>query len=512
MLLVYVFMHQLEYNLAEVKRNIRKMEKMFKELKKRVIRLLQEMSISADDVVYELTELPASDVPEHESLFKEHLPELQKYKENRPLFSYLNCYWNYLSPQLLYHLVGEFLNGTNAEDEMQLYDKSLIEFRVQTLLKLFCETEQEHVESPEGFSKIVVKFERDISKDPTLQNVEEFRLKYAKRHKLRNFALMLNTKVAFGSFIVTFLVPNSVVERLKKDVPNELFGEFDITIFEIAETLVFCNIISLIQYPAHSEETTETAAISHSSETAAVPHSAETMALPQSMETTTVLHPPETTDSSSITTVPHSSETTVVPDSSSITTVLHSSETTVVPDSSGITTVPLSSETTVVLDSSGITTVPHSSKTTVVPNTSETTTLFHSAETTAVPYSPETTVVPHSMETTAVAPSMETTPVPHSKETTVVPHSMETTAVSETITVPHSSETITVPHSTEVQHSRTTTLSHSAETTAAPHSKETTAIAHSMETTAVPHSKETTVVTSLSPPSDGMSTYLTNYR
>ena len=232
-------MHQLEYNLAEVKRNIRKMEKMFKELKKRVIRLLQEMSISADDVVYELTELPASDVPEHESLFKEHLPELQKYKENRPLFSYLNCYWNYLSPQLLYHLVGEFLNGTNAEDEMQLYDKSLIEFRVQTLLKLFCETEQEHVESPEGFSKIVVKFERDISKDPTLQNVEEFRLKYAKRHKLRNFALMLNTKVAFGSFIVTFLVPNSVVERLKKDVPNELFGEFDITIFEIAETLVF---------------------------------------------------------------------------------------------------------------------------------------------------------------------------------------------------------------------------------------------------------------------------------
>ena len=66
------FMHQLEYNLAEVKRNIRKMEKMFKELKKRVIRLLQQMSISADDVVYELTELPASDVPEHESLFKGH--------------------------------------------------------------------------------------------------------------------------------------------------------------------------------------------------------------------------------------------------------------------------------------------------------------------------------------------------------------------------------------------------------------------------------------------------------
>jgi hypothetical protein len=289
-----------EYNLAEMKRNIRKMEKMFKELKKRVIRLLQEMSIRADDVVYELTELPASDVPEHESLFKEHLPELQKYKENRPLFSYLNCYWNYLSPQLLYHLVGEFLSGTNAEDEMQSYDESLIEFRVRTLLKLFCETEQEHVEPPEGFSKIVAKFERDISKDPTLQNVEEFRLKFAKRHKLRNFALMLNTKVTFGSFIVTFLVPNSVVERLKKDVPNELFGEFDITIFEIAGTPVFCNAIS---------QSSETTAVPHSSETPMVPHSSETTMAPHSSETPMVPHSSETPM------VPHSPETTLVPHS-----------------------------------------------------------------------------------------------------------------------------------------------------------------------------------------------------
>jgi hypothetical protein len=289
-----------KYNLAEMKRNIRKMEKMFKELKKRVIRLLQEMSIRADDVVYELTELPASDVPEHESLFKEHLPELQKYKENRPLFSYLNCYWNYLSPQLLYHLVGEFLSGTNAEDEMQSYDESLIEFRVRTLLKLFCETEQEHVEPPEGFSKIVAKFERDISKDPTLQNVEEFRLKFAKRHKLRNFALMLNTKVTFGSFIVTFLVPNSVVERLKKDVPNELFGEFDITIFEIAGTPVFCNAIS---------QSSETTAVPHSSETPMVPHSSETTMAPHSSETPMVPHSSETPM------VPHSPETTLVPHS-----------------------------------------------------------------------------------------------------------------------------------------------------------------------------------------------------
>ena len=427
-----------------MKRNIRKMEKMFKELKKRVIRLLQEMSIRADDVVYELTELPASDVPEHESLFKEHLPELQKYKENRPLFSYLNCYWNYLSPQLLYHLVGELLSGTNAEDEMQSYDESLIEFRVRTLLKLFCETEQEHVEPPEGFSKIVAKFERDISKDPTLQNVEEFRLKFAKRHKLRNFALMLNTKVTFGSFIVTFLVPNSVVERLKKDVPNELFGEFDITIFEIAGTPVFCNAIS---------QSSETTAVPHSSETPMVPHSSETTMAPHSSETPMV---------------PHSSETPMVP---------HSPETTLVPHSTDTAVVP----------HSGTTTLSHSKVTTAV---------HHCMETSAVPHSMETAAVPHSMETSAAPHSMETTAVPYSKETTAVPHSKESTAD------PHSKETTAVPHSKE-----TTVVPHSKETTAVPHSKETTVVPHSKETTAVPHSKETTAVTSSAPPSDGMSTY-----
>ena len=370
-----------------MKRNIRKMEKMFKELKKRVIRLLQEMSIRADDVVYELTELPASDVPEHESLFKEHLPELQKYKENRPLFSYLNCYWNYLSPQLLYHVVGEFLSGTNAKDEMQSYDKSLIEFRVRTLLKLFCDTEQEHVEPPEGFSKIVTKFERDISKDTTLQNVEEFRLKFAKRHKLRNFALMLNTKVTFGSFIVTFLVPNSVVERLKKDVPNELFGEFDITIFEIAGTPVFCK------------------AISQSSETTMAPHSSETPMVPHSPVTTLV---------------PHSTETTLVP---------HSTDTAVVPHS-GTTTLSHSEETTVAPHSMETTAVHHCMETTAVPHSMETSAAPHSKETTAVPYSKETTAVPHSKETTADPHSKETTAVPHSKETTAAPHSEETTAVT----------------------------------------------------------------------------------
>ena len=215
---------------------------MFEELQDRVIDYLKSKSVDVGRIVFKLTQLSASEKPQHESYLKENLEELEKCKEPIQLVSRLNLYWNYLSPQLLHHIVGKFLPKTDVEKEMVSYNEYLRQFRCCTLLRLFCQIEEQDIEPPEGFSHIVTKFSKPISDKTTLQDVENFRVQLACHYKLRDFALMLKPKVKAGSFLVTYFVPNSVLERLKTDIPKkDLFEEFGITQLDINGHCVYCD-------------------------------------------------------------------------------------------------------------------------------------------------------------------------------------------------------------------------------------------------------------------------------
>ena len=110
-------------------------------------------------------------------------------------------------------------------------------------LQLFCQIEEEDIKLPEGFSKIVAKFQKHISEKTTLEDVEKFRLRLARHYRLRDFALMLKPKIRPGSFIVSFFAPNSVLERLKVDVPKkETFEDFGITRMDVDEHCVYCDV------------------------------------------------------------------------------------------------------------------------------------------------------------------------------------------------------------------------------------------------------------------------------
>ena len=78
-----------------------------------------------------------------------------------------------------------------------------------------------------------VHFKNDVSKKTTLQDVERFRMRYARHYKLRNFALMLVTKVKIGSFIVSFVKPGLYVRLLGQNVPKDILQEFSVTKLEI---------------------------------------------------------------------------------------------------------------------------------------------------------------------------------------------------------------------------------------------------------------------------------------
>ena len=216
---------------------------MFHKLKRMVLTLLQVNAIKVEVIVHNLTELPASQMSQHEPYFEKNLDKLEKCTEHIPLFSRLNLHWNYLSPQLLFHLVREFLADTDAKKEMISYDAHLSQFRCCTHLQLFCQIEEEDIEPPEGFSKIVAKFEKHISEKTTLEDVEKFRLRLARHYRLCDFALVLKPKIRPGSFIVSFFVPSSVLERLKVDVPKkDIFEDFGITRMDVDEYCVYCDV------------------------------------------------------------------------------------------------------------------------------------------------------------------------------------------------------------------------------------------------------------------------------
>ena len=66
-----------------------------------------------------------------------------------------------------------------------------------------------------------------------MQDVERFRMRYARHYKLRDFALMLVTKVKIGSFIVSFVIPGLYVKLLRQNIPKDILQEFSVKKFEI---------------------------------------------------------------------------------------------------------------------------------------------------------------------------------------------------------------------------------------------------------------------------------------
>ena len=237
--------HYAGYSTLEISEHIRTMEESFQGLKKSVIAELSRLCIAVRDVVGKLTELPVSEQREHQYFLLQHLSELERSVEHRSVFARLDFHWNYLSPQLLYHLIHVFLFRTDVEQQRKLYDSKLERFRTMTLLSRFCQIENEYMSPPINFSFIVVKFKEKVPvpDDITLQHVEKFRLTFAKCHRLRDFALMLFTEVRVNSYIVSFLVPSSVVEMLQCNVPQQVLIRFGVTGLNVAGECVFGDLV-----------------------------------------------------------------------------------------------------------------------------------------------------------------------------------------------------------------------------------------------------------------------------
>ena len=119
---------------------------------------------------------------------------------------------------------------------METYKSDLGQFRKKTPLTLFCLAQRrKRVRLSPYFQEVVAEF--DWLNDVTLEVVEQFRQEYASHYGLHEFAMMV-AQVCPGSFIVTWFVPESVVEKLKGKVPRAILKKYSVTKLEIAETCV----------------------------------------------------------------------------------------------------------------------------------------------------------------------------------------------------------------------------------------------------------------------------------
>ena len=206
------------------------------------LKSLQMKRVIVRNVIYELTTLNTCDRAEHEIFLKNNLKTLREHKDLIVLFEDLNFYWDYLSPSLLEHIAKQFYLD-DIEKEMNVYNNALKHFRIQTLLKLFCQIEVKYIEPTDEISNIVVRF--NVSMVTTLQDVEGFRRRYASHYNLRDFTIRLNS-VHEGSFIVSFLVPESIIGILKVNIPEDMLRAFGVTRLDIAGSCVYSDSITQV--------------------------------------------------------------------------------------------------------------------------------------------------------------------------------------------------------------------------------------------------------------------------
>ena len=220
----------------EVKRRIMELDEKFDIFKKNIKQYLEKKRVPVDQVADSLTSLLPDDDDRHKMFTESHISDLFKADNISMQFGIMNPHWNYLDPSLLDHLVRKF-DLKEVKGEMETYKSDLGQFRKKTPLTLFCLAQRrKRVRLSPDFQEVTVEF--DWRNDVMLEDVEQFRQEYASHYGLHEFAMMV-AQVRPCCFIVTWFVPESVVEKLKGKVPRAILKKYSVTKLEIAGTCVY---------------------------------------------------------------------------------------------------------------------------------------------------------------------------------------------------------------------------------------------------------------------------------
>lgn len=221
----------------EVQEKIIVLKESFDSLKSMTCEYLKRQKVRVKKVAGALTSLSPDDDDRHFFFMETHITILYRAAEIPELFGSLNLHWSYLDPSLLNHLIRE-LKLVELNRPAMSYESDLTEFRMKTPLGLYCcATKRKRVRLSPDFQEIVAEFDWSHP-TTTLDHVEQFRQEYASNYGLHKFAMML-AQVRPGSYIITWFIPESIVEKLMKNLPIAIFKKHFINKLEIAGKCVY---------------------------------------------------------------------------------------------------------------------------------------------------------------------------------------------------------------------------------------------------------------------------------
>ena len=220
----------------EVKAMIAKLEEGFQNLRNIIRECLEKQRVLVSQVADALTSLSPDDDERHKIFTKSNVTVLYRAASISEQFGTMNFHWNYLDPSLLEHLVKEF-HLEQVKDQMKTYNSNLQQFRKKTPLKIFCQTQKrKRKKFDEDFKEMVVEF--DWPGNVTLEDVEQFRQEYASEYSLHECAMMI-AQIRSGCYIITWFIPESVVNKLKAKIPREILKKYCVTKLEIARACIY---------------------------------------------------------------------------------------------------------------------------------------------------------------------------------------------------------------------------------------------------------------------------------
>ena len=223
----------------EVNEMIEVLKKKFNALKKMFRLCLEKRKVPVKDVVDVLTQLSPDDDKCHKIFLQGHVRELVTAVDYSELFGTMNFHWNYLDPSLLNHLATD-LDLNEVKANITSYKSDLQQFRIKTPLQVFCQTQKrKKIKLPPEFTEIVAEFE--LPSNATLEVVEQFRQEYASQYNVHEFAMMV-ANIHPGSIIVTWFIPESVVQKLTGKMPEtvlEILQKYSVVSLRIAGICVY---------------------------------------------------------------------------------------------------------------------------------------------------------------------------------------------------------------------------------------------------------------------------------
>ena len=217
---------------------IQQLDMGFHKLKEVIRECLEKHKIIVKKVVYVLTSLSPDHDENHAQFLEGHVKDLFAAADYFELFGHMNFHWNYLDPSLLDHLVCK-LDLEDVKAQMEGYKSNLHQFRMKTPLSLFCRAQKrKRVKFSPDFVDVAAEFTWPREQEITLEDVEQFRQEYASHYRLREFAMML-FEVCPGSFLILWMVPKSITNILRHNVPVQILKKYFITKLTIAGACIY---------------------------------------------------------------------------------------------------------------------------------------------------------------------------------------------------------------------------------------------------------------------------------